>query len=231
MDADDDINIESLYEAISNITNDKQTIDIHLAPYSDEHSYTLKHMSKEAIALEYLEKPYGKHLIHHCWSKIYRTEWLKINGIMFPDHWVIYEDLSFVSKAISKARLIGIGDSNYYRYNGAGSLSSKMHTNQADFYESCKRYSKLITDKKLAKTSLQKSLAYFFHKIYVNIEGKPRLMQWYILFRMLLIKDIWKSLRKYPEGNKWQVKVLEVWMLSCLVTPISATFNRVNSKK
>jgi hypothetical protein len=226
LDADDELDLESLENVINEISDYNDNVDIHIAPYIDEHGKYRRLTSREDLALDYLKAPNGKHILHHCWSKIYRKSLLESNRVLFPRRWIIYEDLSFVSKAINVAEVISVGGESFYRYKGAGLLSKKMHTNPSGFYDSCKRYSNLIEDSDLRRARLLLALSYFFHKVYVNIESDPGLVQWYIILAMLSRKEIWESIRVHPCGRKWRLNVPNSWVLSLFLLPWQAVWRR-----
>ncbi len=72
--------------------------------------------AKHEFVLRYLQTLKENWFIHAVWNKIFRREFLIENGVVFPEHGSMGEDLCFCLKAIQKASFICLSEDIVYRY-------------------------------------------------------------------------------------------------------------------
>lgn len=103
VDSDDWIESTTLEEAYDVISNDSQIDFVHwgISHYCDETA--MIDMERNSKVDEYfyrnpgkypIEKITGKNIASCAWNKLYKTDIVKQNGILFP-HGILYEDISF----------------------------------------------------------------------------------------------------------------------------------------
>ena len=128
MDADDLINIKELVSIMDKIKpQDKNTPDIFIFPYSNFErngnfikqvgSTDNKTLSKREVAMEilnYLLLPNLNGYFITCFSKIYRTNFLKNNQVFFSKDLKNFEDVDFIAKALYHNPLIKTSNQEFY---------------------------------------------------------------------------------------------------------------------
>ena len=232
LDADDSINYKLLLLTLQQA--DSFDADVIISPYQEEHRCYYGKVNKCTFLTDYLSKPYGKSILHVCWSKIYRVSVLKSKKITFPESWSIYEDTYFVSQIIKYTDNIYFGSHIFYSYNlNNTGLSSKLHLNPCRFHHSLRMYAGILSDDNTQCTEklLETATSYFFHKINFMLLSRSLLYQLYVNFLLISNRYIWRSLLVFPNSNHSKVHVLNNHMISLVFTPLSIACNRFFDNK
>tara|TARA_B100001248_G_C27395728_1_gene465410 strand:+ start:1573 stop:2643 length:1071 start_codon:yes stop_codon:yes gene_type:complete len=130
MDADDLINIKELVSIMNKIKlQEKNNPDIYIFPYSnfEKNGNFIKQvgtsdnkiLSKKEVAmkiLNYLLLPNLNGDFITCFSKIYRTNFLKNNQVFFSEDLKNFEDVDFIAKALYHNPLIQISNQEFYSH-------------------------------------------------------------------------------------------------------------------
>jgi len=233
LDSDDFVDPYTLILALSIIVDNPA--DLFLFPYQPFHftdSFYFNsqgYIDKIMLARYYLDRPHGTSLIHHVWSKIFRRIFLLDNTIYFDEFLVVYEDLLFVSQAISCAQFIFLSMYQFYYYSSSSTgLSRFFYKYPLGFKRSLTEYRNiLLATFDLDSNSLYyKALSYWFHKLHVLSRELGFLQQRYFLFRLVFDREMWKSSLYSTVGEISYLASSHNWFISLITLPL---FSRIHS--